>query len=71
MAEVSKMYVICIYETVITESLSYNVQTHSQEGFEAHWEKQTFVNHAIVFMVRGLVHKWKQPVGYILSSGPW
>ena len=26
--------------------------------------------HAIAFMVRGIAKKWKQPVGYFLSSGP-
>ena len=27
-------------------------------------------NHAGVFMVKGLVGNWKQPVGYFLTSGP-
>ena len=27
-------------------------------------------NHAIAFVVRGLASKWKQPLGYFLSSAP-
>ena len=73
MAEVSKMCVICIGEMVINESLSYNVQTDSLKGFEDFGplgKTKYIANHAIVFMVRGLVQKWKQPVSSFLSSGP-
>ena len=31
---------------------------------------QYFANHAVVFMVRGLLSKWKQPVAHYFSSGP-
>ena len=57
----------------IKESVTYNVEKDKIEGFENFGllGKTKFVaNHAIVFMVRSLVSKWKQPLGYFLSSGP-
>lgn len=41
------------------------------EGFSFTTESSEEVaNHALVFMVRGLVSQWKLPIGYFLSSGP-
>ena len=42
------------------------------EGFEDFGDigqTRYIANHAIAFMVRGPASKWKQPVGYFLSSG--
>ena len=51
----------------------YNSGSDSIEGFEDFGEIGTtryIANHAVAFMVRGLASKWKQPIGYFLSSGP-
>ena len=68
----SRLCAIVIDEMSIKESVTYNVEKDEIEGFENFGllGKTKFVaNYAIVFMVRGLVSKWKQPLGYFLSSG--
>lgn len=39
-------------------------------GFEDHGDNNTerfqFVDHAMVFMARGVAKKWKQPIAYFL-----
>ena len=60
-------------EMSIKEFVQYRSATDRVEGFENLGEVGTshFVaNHALVFMVRGLYSKWKQPIGYVLRSGP-
>ena len=55
------------------ESLIYNVEKDEIEGYEdfgSLGRTKYVANHAIAFLVRGLATKWKQPVGYFLSSGP-
>ena len=57
----------------IKEGLLYNAGRDIIEGFEdfGHIGQTRYIaNHAIVFMIRGLASKWKQPIGYFLSSGP-
>ena len=54
-------------------ALAYNSQRDVIEGFENFGDlgqSKYMATHALVFMVRGLSLKWKQPVGYFLSSGP-
>ena len=56
----------------LTSGLTYNLQSDSIEGFENLGTLGTskyIANHAVVFMVRGLATRWKQPVGYFLTSG--
>ena len=60
-------------EMAIKKAFLYNAGMDALEGFEdfGRLGKTKFVaNHALVFMVRRLTSKWKQPVGYFLSSGP-
>ena len=60
-------------EMAIKQGLVYNSSRDCIEGFEDYGNmgKTKYVaNHASVFMVRGLHSKWKQPIGYFLSSGP-
>ena len=60
-------------EMSIKHGLAYNTGKDIVEGFEDFGEMgQTrfIANHAITFMVRVLASKWKQPIGYFLSSGP-
>ena len=68
-----RLYAVVMDEMAIKEALLYNAEMDALEGFEdfGRLGKTKFVaNHALVFMVRGLTSKWKQPVGYFLSSGP-
>jgi hypothetical protein len=67
------MCAIVLDEMSLKESVTYNVEKDHIEGYEdfgSLGRTQYIANHAIVFMVRGLCEKWKQPVGYFLSSGP-
>ena len=67
-----KLCVICKNEMSIKESLHYNKEKDCVEGFEDFGTLRCtkyIANNAFVFMARGLRHKWKQPVGYYLSSG--
>ena len=56
----------------LKERLYYNQNTDCIEGFECLGSiRNPFVaNQLSVFMVRGLTRKWKQSIGYFLSSGP-
>lgn len=60
-------------EMSIKEKVAYNIERDEVEGLEdfGNCGRTKFVaNHATVFLVRGLMTNWKQPVGYFLSSGP-
>ncbi len=63
-----KVVSLVIDEMSIRQGLSYDPGRDVIEGV-AHGSNQ-LANHAIVFMVRGLSRKWKQPLAYYLSSGP-
>ena len=68
-----KLCAIVMDEMSIKESIAYNAGRDEVEGFEDYGMlgKTTYIaNHALAFMVRGLTVKWKQPIGYFLSSGP-
>ena len=60
-------------EMSIKQALLYNGKHDTIEGFEDFGfigKTKYIANHAIAFVVRGLASKWKQPLGYFLSSGP-
>ena len=62
----AKLCAIIMDEMSIRESIAYNAGRDEVEGFEDYGMsgKTTYVaNHALVFMVRGLTVKWKQPIG--------
>ena len=68
----SKVCAVVLDEMTIKEGVSYNPSRDEVEGYEdfGYLGRTAFIaNHAIVFLVRGLHDKWKQPVGYFLSSG--
>ena len=70
-AESSKLAVITIDEMAIKEGVTHDKGRDLLEGYvETPNREEVLANHALVFMVRGLMEKWKQPVGYFLSSGP-
>ena len=60
-------------EISLKSALAYNSQRDVIEGFENFGDlgqSKYMATHALVFMVQGLSLKWKQAVGYFLSSGP-
>lgn len=57
---------VALDEMAIKEGLTYDRETDGIEGFDG----ESLANHALVFMVKGMVHKWKQPFGYFVSNGP-
>ena len=60
-------------EMSIKDGLVYNEMKDQINGFEdfGHLGRtKDIANHATVFIVWGLVSKWKQPIGYFLSAGP-
>jgi hypothetical protein len=59
-------------EMPIRESLYINQKFDCIEGFEdlgGRGRTSNIANHALVFMLRGLHKKWKQPVAYYLIHG--
>ena len=67
----SKVVPLVFDEMAIKEGVSYDNGRDLIEGFAEGKERGTeLANHAVSFMVRGIRQKWKQPVGYFLSSGP-
>jgi glycosyltransferase involved in cell wall biosynthesis len=68
----SELCALVFDEVSIKESVTYNVERDLVEGLEdfGNFGRTKYVaNHATVFMVRGLIQRWKQPMGYFLSSG--
>ncbi|KAK7497615.1 hypothetical protein BaRGS_00011255 [Batillaria attramentaria] len=70
--ESSKLCSVVVDEMTIKEHVSYNEEKDQVEGLEDFGDERTqhVANHATVFILRGLIHNWKQPVGYFLTSGP-
>jgi len=59
-------------EMSIRENLHFNQKLGGIDGFEdlgSHSRTSSIVNHALVFMLRGLRKRWKQPVAYYLIHG--
>jgi hypothetical protein len=70
---IDQQCVLIFDEMAIKTHLSYNRNGDYIEGFEdfgSIGQTQYVANHALAFMVRGLASKWKQCIGYFLSSGP-
>ena len=66
-------YVALVYdEMTLKTDLIYNHGLDKIEGFEdlGHLGTSQYVaDNALVFMVRGLLSKWKQPLAYFLTTG--
>ena len=72
MSQSSKACALILDEMSIKESVSYDRHRDEVEGYEdfGNLGRTRFIaNHAIVFLVRGMCEKWKQPLGYFLTSG--
>ena len=66
-----KVVFLVIDDMAIKGGVSYDNGRDLIEGFcEGQKGGKVLANHAIAFMVRGIREKWKQPIGYFLSSGP-
>ena len=66
-----RLVTLALDEMAIKEAVNYDAATDMVEGFSVELERSNMLaNHANVFMLRGLIEKWKQPIGYYLSSGP-
>ena len=73
MPPTSALCAVVFDEMSVKEGVSHNIEKDEVKGLENFGclgRSHYVANHATVFMVRGLVAKWKQPVGYILLSGP-
>ena len=73
MPEGSHICALLFDEMAIKEQVQYNIERDEVEGFEDFGSQENtnlVANHAAVFMLRGLLTGWKQPIGYFLSSGP-
>ena len=69
----SELCSITFDEMALKEAVEYNKEKDEVEGLEdfgSNGRTKYVVNHATVFMARGLISPWKQAVGYALSSGP-
>jgi hypothetical protein len=59
-------------EMSVRENLCFNQKFDCIEGFEdfgSQGRTCNIANHALVFMIRGLCRKWKQPVAYYFLCG--
>ena len=73
MSEKAKLCCMFYDEMAIKEYVQYNKGNDSIDGLEDFGNNQKspcIANHAGVFMVSGITDKWKQVVGYCVSSGP-
>jgi hypothetical protein len=72
MSEIDRYCCLLFDEMSIRENVRFNQKLDCIEGFEDHGSERRnreVANHALVFMVRGVHRKWKQPVAYYLSCG--
>ncbi|KAG8236010.1 hypothetical protein J437_LFUL015961 [Ladona fulva] len=70
MSELYKHCVLLFDEMSIEPSFTFNSRSNCIDGFEDHRSRGRSTNvarEALVFMVRGLQHKWKQPVAFYFS----
>ena len=68
-----RLVVLSFDEMQVRPKLTYIPGQDCVEGYEDLGELgkvERLADHAMVFMVRGLTTKWKQPIGYFLSCGP-
>ena len=70
MDERDRVCVLLLDEMSLKSGLSYNTSKDVIIGFEDYGHLGTgkeLANSALVFMVKGLCSKWKQPIGYFLA----
>lgn len=72
MKEVDKTCVLLFDEMVLEPGLTYDRKNDIIFGFEINYEHTTtaqFSDHVLVFMIRGIKKKWKQPIAYYFCNG--
>jgi len=70
MSDKDRMCCLMFDEMPIRKHLHFNQKIDCIEGFEdlgRHGRTSNIANHALVFMLRGLCRRWKQPVAYYLT----
>lgn len=68
--EKKKYCTIIFDEMSLTPALHYNRIKGSITGFvELPERSNQFADHALVFLLRGAVHKWTQPIAYYFCEG--
>lgn len=72
MSEMDKCCSVCFDEMSLKAGLAYDNQTDKIIGFEDLGDivgpGQQIGKQALVFMVQGILKKWKQPLGFFISS---
>lgn len=55
----------------LSSGLAYNVSSDQIDGFvnTGSYKNQELADHALVFMIRGITKKFKQPVAYSFCQG--
>ena len=72
MSDKDRMCCLMFDEMSVREHLHFNQKTDCTEGFQdlgRHGKTSNIANHALVFTLRGLRKRWKQPVAYYLTRG--
>ncbi|CAG9133341.1 unnamed protein product [Plutella xylostella] len=68
--EKKKMCSVVFDEMSLEAALTYDKNKDSINGFvELNEKKNEFADHALVFMLRGAVYKWQQPVAFYYCQG--
>lgn len=62
-----KLCTLIFDEMSLTPQVHYDASSDKLKGFASHG-KQKLANHALVFMVKGIKKKFKQPVAYYFTS---
>ena len=71
MKECDRHCVVMFDEIFLRGRLSFNPSKNIVEGFENYGDRgrtNFIANHALVFMVQGVHHKWTQPIAYYFVS---
>ena len=63
--EKGRLICLAMDEMAIKEGLAYDPRRDLVEGFDG----EQLCNHALVFVAKGIVHRWKQPFGFFFSTG--
>jgi len=72
MSEKDRYICLLFVEMLIRQNVWFNQKFDCIEGFEdlgSQGRTRNITNNALLFIVRGLPRKWKQPVAYYLSCG--
>jgi len=68
MADQSKLCCVIFDEPVIKANVSYNPERVEVEYLGDVGKSKYLTNNSVLFLLRGLACKWKQPIGYFLTS---